>query len=143
VIESCTNTFANSPLKSFLENSATEVVVNPTVVLPTPTLAPVNFTLPIVLEPVERISVLKKVFNTLISWSLSKASTGTNIRLLSPAVVVSVFISPNFKLVFWLLRPTPAESVDFSIRKLSVWVFITITSLIWVSKVSGSIICIK
>ena len=32
MIESCTNTFANSPLKSFLENSATEVVVNPTVV---------------------------------------------------------------------------------------------------------------
>ena len=111
--------------------------------LPTPTLAPVNFTLPIVFSPVEITLVSKKVFNTLISWSLLNASTGSNIKLLSPAVVVSVLKSPNLRLVFWLLKPIPAESDDFSIKKLLVWVFITIISLICVSKVSGSITCIK
>ena len=110
---------------------------------PTPTFDPVNLTLPIILFPLEIKLVSKKVFNTFISWSLSKGSTGSNIKLLSPPVVVSVFISPNFKLPFWLLSPIPAESDDFSMIKLSFIVFITITSLIWVSNVSGSIICIK
>ena len=58
-------------------------MVNPELALLTPTLTPVKSWLPIpvVLMPVK--SVLKSVFNTLMSWSFVNASEGVNNRFLS------------------------------------------------------------
>ena len=76
---SCIIRLACNPLKSVLGYSTIVVVVTPTVVVPTPTITDDNSTCPIWLvtpTPVPIWSVLKSVFNTLISWSLLNTSVG-------------------------------------------------------------------
>ena len=44
-------------------------------------------------------SVLKSIFNILISWSLVNFSVGVNIKFLSPSIAIWVLNSPNSKVV--------------------------------------------
>ena len=110
------------------------VVVKPTVVVAIPVLTPTKSTWPILFVPIPVKSVLKSIFNTLISWSLVNISVGLNSRFFVPVANVSVSKSPNLIVV---------KSVDFSSKNASLSVVIVTTSLNWESKVSGSIIWIR
>ena len=66
--ESSTYMLAYNPLKSVLGISIIDVVVPVT----TPTLEPVNLTLPTELVLIPTKSVLKSILRTFISWSLLK-----------------------------------------------------------------------
>ena len=73
----CIIRLACNALKSVLGYSTIVVVVNPTVVLPTPTIVDDNSTCPIsFVDAAETWSVLKSVFNILRSWSLLNTSIG-------------------------------------------------------------------
>ena len=104
------------------------------VVLPTPTFEPTKSTWPTAWVPIPDKSELKSIFNILISWSLSNFSVGVNKRFFSPVVVISVENSPNSKVV---------KSVVFSSKNASLVVVKVITSVNWMSNVSGSTIYIK
>ena len=121
---------AYNELKSFLENSIMLEVV-PDV---TPILDPVCLTLPIVFVLIPTKSVLKSIFKILILWSLVNFSVGSNNKFLSPPVVISVFKSPNLRVV---------KSVVFSNKTISSSSVNTTTSLNWVSEVSGSTIWMR
>ena len=121
---------AYNPLKSVLGISIIDVVVPVT----TPTLEPVNLTLPTELVLIPTKSVLKSILRTFISWSLVNFSTGSNIKFLVPPEVISVLKSPNLDVV---------KSVVFSNKIASSSSVKITTSLNCVSKVSGSIICMR
>ena len=110
------------------------VVLTPEVAVLAPTFTPVNFTLPIKLVPLPTKSVLKSVFKILRSWSFNDFSVGLNNKLLVPPPEISVSIFPKSKVV---------KSFVFSNKIASSSSVKTTTSVIWVSSVSGSIICIK
>ena len=128
---SWTNIDANKELKSYVGTSIIEEVVNPIVVDPTPVFTPVKSTLPIPLVPIPAKSVLKSIFNNLISWSFRNFSVGSNKRFFVPVANISVSKSPNLTVV---------KSVDFSSKKASLSVVIVTISENWESRVSGSTI---
>ena len=124
------NIFAKRPLNSSLGNVAIVVVVP----IPAFTLTPVRSTLPIEFVPIPVKSVVKSVFNILISWSFSNSSSGVKIRFLLLLESIIVENSPSSNVV---------KSVVFS-SKYALLVSVKVTnSDNWVSNVSGSIICIK
>ena len=102
--------------------------------LPTPEFTPVKSTLPIPFVPIPVKSVLKSILRSFISWSLRNTSVGVNKRFLVPVARISVSKFPNFTVV---------KSVVFSKRIASSVVVKTTNSVNWVSKVSGSTICIR
>ena len=131
---SCTWIFAYNELKSVVGNCTIVDVVNPTVVLPTPTFVPIKSIHPNDWVPIPGRSVLKSVFNILISWSLSNFSSGVNTKVFLWKESDSAVISPNL---------VPVSAADLSNIIASLVVVETITSLIWASLVSGSMIWIR
>ena len=125
---------AYKELKSYVGTSIIDEVVNPIVVDPTPVFTPVKSTLPIPFVPIPAKSVLKSIFNTLISWSFRNFSVGSKTRFLVPLDNISVLKSPNFTVV---------KSVVFSRINASFSVVNVTISENWISKVSGSTICTR
>ena len=95
---------------------------------------PVKSIFPIDFVPIPTKSVLKSIFNIFISWSFVNFSVGSNIKFFTPVSRISVEKSPNFNVV---------KSVDFSSKTASNSFVKTTNSENWISKVSGSTICIK
>ena len=84
--------------------------------------------------PIPDKSVLKSIFNTLISWSLTNFSVGSNKRFFVPVASMSVSKSPNLIVV---------KSVVFSNKYALVSVVNVTNSLNCASDVSGSTICTR
>ena len=106
-------------MKSYVGTSRIVVVVNPTVVVAIPVLTPTKSTCPMLFVPIPVKSVLKSIFNNLISWSFMNFSVGSNKRFFVPVANISVSKSPNLTVV---------KSVDFSSKKASLSVVIVTIS---------------